>query len=64
MNDNWTESGLSLLFSFTFYGKIYSERTGQSLKKISRDLDRDQFLSAKEAKEYGIVDQVAADYKW
>jgi len=45
-------------------GRIYAEKTGQPLKKISRDLDRDQFLSAKDAKEYGIVDQVAADHKW
>jgi len=44
-------------------GKIYSERTNQSLNRISRDMDRDQFMSAKEAKDYGIVDQVAIDTK-
>jgi ATP-dependent Clp protease, protease subunit len=44
--------------------KIYAQRTGQSLSKISRDMDRDQFMSAREAKEYGIVDQVAVDVKW
>jgi ATP-dependent protease ClpP protease subunit len=27
-------------------------------------MDRDQFLSAREAKEYGLVDQVAVDTKW
>eukprot|EP00963_Diacronema_lutheri_P014573 scaffold3210_cov4495-Pavlova_lutheri.AAC.9 len=42
-------------------GQIYAERTGQSLSVIARDMDRDRFLSAKEAKEYGIVDQVALD---
>ena len=42
-------------------GKIYAERTGQSLSRISRDMDRDQFMSAREAKEYGLVDQVAVD---
>ncbi len=42
---------------------IYAERTGQSLSKISRDMDRDQFMSAREAKDYGIVDQVAVDIK-
>lgn len=42
-------------------GKIYAARTGQSLSKISRDMDRDQFMSAKEAKEYGLVDLVAAN---
>lgn len=45
-------------------GTIYAQRTNQPLSKISRDLDRDQFLSAKEAKLYGLVDQVAVDVKW
>lgn len=44
-------------------GRIYAERTGQALNRISRDMDRDQFMSAKEAKEYGLVDQVAIDQK-
>ena len=43
-------------------GKIYAERTGQSLIKISRDMDRDQFMSAREAKEYGLVDQVVVNH--
>ncbi|MFA6567406.1 MAG: ATP-dependent Clp endopeptidase proteolytic subunit ClpP [Victivallales bacterium] len=37
---------------------ILSEHTGQSLEKITIDADRDFFMSAKEAKEYGIVDHV------
>lgn len=45
-------------------GRIYAQRTNQPLSKISRDMDRDRFLSAKEAKEYGLVDQVAVDVKW
>jgi ATP-dependent Clp protease protease subunit len=45
-------------------GKIYADRTGQPLNWISRDMDRDQFLSAREAKAYGLVDQVALDKKW
>jgi ATP-dependent Clp protease, protease subunit len=40
--------------------QIYVERTGQSIKQIKKDLKRDQFMDAKEAKSYGIVDQVAA----
>ena len=39
--------------------EIYSKHTGQPLTTIARDLDRDRFMSAHEAKEYGIVDQVA-----
>ena len=38
--------------------KILSEKTGQSLEKISQDTDRDFFMTALEAKEYGIIDEV------
>ena len=41
--------------------KAYSERTGQSLSQIIRDMDRDQYMSAREAKDYGLVDQVAIE---
>ena len=38
--------------------EILSRHTGQSIKKIEKDTDRDFFMSAEEAKEYGIVDKV------
>lgn len=38
--------------------KILAERTGQTLKRIEKDTDRDYFMSAQEALEYGIVDKV------
>jgi ATP-dependent Clp protease protease subunit len=38
--------------------RILSERTGQPLEKIERDTDRDFFMDAEEAKEYGLVDAV------
>ena len=38
--------------------KTLSERTGQSLKRIERDTERDYFLDANEAVEYGLVDSV------
>lgn len=37
---------------------ILAKHTGQSLDKISRDTDRDFYLTADEAKEYGIIDKV------
>jgi ATP-dependent Clp protease protease subunit len=40
--------------------KILAERTGQPLEKIARDTERDYYLSADEAKDYGLVDQVIA----
>ncbi|MGK8665455.1 ATP-dependent Clp endopeptidase proteolytic subunit ClpP [Staphylococcus epidermidis] len=38
--------------------RILSERTGQSIEKIQQDTDRDNFLTAAEAKEYGLIDEV------
>lgn len=38
--------------------EILSERTGQPLEVIERDTERDNFMSAQAAKEYGIVDDV------
>lgn len=38
--------------------RILSERTGQPLEKIEKDVERDFFMSAEEAKAYGIVDEV------
>ena len=37
---------------------IISEHTDQSYEKIARDTDRDYYLSADQAKEYGLVDEV------
>ena len=37
---------------------ILAERTGQSLEKIRLDSERDYFMSASEAKDYGLIDQV------
>ena len=37
---------------------MLAERTGQSLEKIEKDTDRDYYMSAEEAKEYGLIDQV------
>ncbi|MDO8436157.1 MAG: ATP-dependent Clp endopeptidase proteolytic subunit ClpP [bacterium] len=37
---------------------ILSKHTGQPLEKVEKDTDRDFYLSAEEAKEYGIVDEV------
>lgn len=38
--------------------QIFVKHTGQSLDRIEKDTDRDYFMSALEAKEYGIVDHV------
>ncbi|WP_296978483.1 ATP-dependent Clp endopeptidase proteolytic subunit ClpP [Thermobacillus sp. ZCTH02-B1] len=38
--------------------RILAERTGQPLERIERDTDRDYFMTAEEAKAYGLVDKV------
>jgi ATP-dependent Clp protease protease subunit len=38
--------------------QIISERTGQPIEKVAKDTDRDYFLSANEAKDYGIIDEI------
>lgn len=43
--------------------KILSKHTGQPLAKIAKDTDRDFYLTAEEAKEYGVVDEVILSKK-
>jgi ATP-dependent Clp protease, protease subunit len=40
--------------------EVIALHTGQPLEKVSKDMERDYFLSADEAKEYGIIDRVIA----
>ncbi len=43
--------------------RILSERTGQALERIQKDTERDYFMSASEAKEYGIIDDILSGPK-
>ena len=38
--------------------RILAERTGQPMERINLDTDRDHFMTAEEAKEYGLIDEV------
>lgn len=38
--------------------RILCKNTGQDMKKVEKDTDRDNFMSSEEAKEYGIIDKV------
>ena len=42
---------------------ILSKNTGQTIKKIETDTDRDNYLSAKEAKDYGLIDTILTKRK-
>ncbi|WP_195910190.1 ATP-dependent Clp protease proteolytic subunit, partial [Bathymodiolus azoricus thioautotrophic gill symbiont] len=41
--------------------KILSHHTGQDMEKIQADTDRDNFLSAQESVEYGLIDKVLSN---
>lgn len=43
--------------------EILSERTGQSLDQIKKDVERDNFMSAEEAKNYGLIDEIITKKK-
>ncbi|SKA72803.1 ATP-dependent Clp endopeptidase proteolytic subunit ClpP [Desulfobaculum bizertense] len=43
--------------------EMLAEHTGQDLKKISHDTDRDYFMSAEEAREYGLIDKILVSRK-
>lgn len=43
--------------------RILSERTGQPIEVIDKDTDRDNFMSADQAKEYGLIDKVIVSSK-
>ncbi|KYD08094.1 ATP-dependent Clp endopeptidase proteolytic subunit ClpP [Heyndrickxia sporothermodurans] len=47
-----------ILFLREKLNKILAERTGQPLEVIERDTDRDNFMTAEKAKEYGLIDQI------
>lgn len=42
--------------------KILAERTGQSLERIKQDTERDNFMTAEQAKAYGLVDEVMSKH--
>jgi len=40
--------------------RSFAEHSGQPLEKVSTDMERDYFMTAAEAKEYGLIDKVIA----
>lgn len=47
-----------ILFLRDKLNNILSERTGQPIEKIAQDTDRDNFMTAEQAKEYGLIDHI------
>ena len=49
-----------ILYLRSKLNELYAHHTGKTLDQIEKDMDRDRFMSAEEAKAYGIVDNVLA----
>jgi ATP-dependent Clp protease, protease subunit len=47
-----------ILFLRERLNKLMAEHTGQPLERIARDVERDYFMSAETAKDYGLIDQI------
>jgi len=47
-----------ILHTRSTMNRLFAMHTGQSIEAIERDVDRDRYMSAEEAKAYGIIDQV------
>jgi ATP-dependent Clp protease protease subunit len=43
--------------------ELYAKHTGKPLEQIEKDMDRDRFMSAEEAKDYGLIDHVISSVK-
>jgi ATP-dependent Clp protease protease subunit len=49
-----------ILYLRSKMNELFSKHTGRAVEQIERDMDRDRFMSADEAKEYGLVDTVVS----
>ena len=45
------------------FNELYAKHTGQSVETIARDTERDNFMTAEQAKTYGIIDEVLVSLK-
>ena len=49
-----------ILYLRSKMNELFARHTGRALEQIERDMDRDRFMSAEEAKDYGLVDNVVS----
>ena len=49
-----------MLYTKARLNKIYADHTGQSLEVIEKAMDRDNFMTAEAAKEFGLIDEVVS----
>jgi ATP-dependent Clp protease protease subunit len=49
-----------IIYLRTKLNELYAKHTGKPVNQIEKDMDRDRFMSAEEAKDYGLIDHVIA----
>jgi len=52
-----------ILFLRRKLNELYAKHTGKTVEAIEKDMDRDRFMSAEEAKEYGLIDHVISNFE-
>ena len=52
-----------ILFLRRKLNELYAKHTGRTVESIEKDMDRDRFMSAEEAKEYGLIDHVISNFQ-
>ena len=52
-----------ILFLRRKLNELYAKHTGKTVETIEKDMDRDRFMSAEEAKEYGLIDHVISNFE-
>jgi ATP-dependent Clp protease protease subunit len=52
-----------ILYLRSKLNELYARHTGKTPEQIEKDMDRDRFMSAEEAKDYGLIDHVISNLK-
>ena len=42
----------------SFFARLYNKNSGKPFEEVEKDTDRDNYLSAEDAKEYGLIDEI------
>ena len=50
-----------ILYLRSKMNELMAKHTGRPIEQIERDVDRDRFMSAEEAKDYGLIDNIVAN---
>jgi ATP-dependent Clp protease protease subunit len=52
-----------ILYLRSKLNELYAKHTGKAVDAIEKDMDRDRFMSAEEARDYGLIDHVITNFK-